>query len=237
MTIDDLTKLLQVLVSLVQSLSWQLLILFVLIYFGAPLRNFVGNLGEFSFRAGASGLEATAKRRIEAGVLLGSASAIKSGDATSGSPQLPGAEEAKEIAAVVSQTLKPRVAQQLARASVLWVDDHPLDNAHEIRSLEALGILFTMSPSVQDALEKIRLAAYDAIVSDMRQATTLQAGYDLLEALQRLGVNTPVVIYGSASEPDLKVEARQHGAFGSTGDPQELFSLVTMAVQRGGGKG
>ncbi|MBW4469943.1 MAG: response regulator [Stenomitos rutilans HA7619-LM2] len=232
MTIDDLIKLLQVFVSLAQALSWQLLILFVLIYFGAPLRNFVNNLGEFSFRAGASGLEATAKRRIEAGVLLGSAAAIKSGDATSSSPQLPGAEEAREIAAVVSQTLKPKVAQQLASASVLWVDDNPSDNAHEIRSLEALGIVFTMSASVQDALEKIRLAPYDAIVSDMRQANISQAGYILLEELQRLGVDTPVIIYGSTNEPSLKTEARQHGAFGSTGDPQELFSLVTMAVQK-----
>ncbi|XGV98853.1 MAG: response regulator [Leptolyngbya sp. BL-A-14] len=231
MTIDDLIKLLQVFVSLVQSLSWQLLILFVLVYFGAPLRNFVSNLGEFSFRAGAAGLEATAKRRIEAGVLLGSASAIKASDASS-NPQLPGAEEAKEIAAVVSQTLKPKVAQQLARASILWVDDNPLDNAHEIRSLEALGILFTMSPSIQDALEKIRLVPYDAIVTDMRQAGTSQAGYLLLEALQRLGVHTPVIIYSSSNAPDLKAEARQHGAFGSTGNPQELFSLVTMAVQR-----
>ncbi|MBC7969364.1 MAG: response regulator [Verrucomicrobia bacterium] len=232
MTIDDLIKLLQVFVSLAQALSWQLLILFILIYFGAPLRSFVSNLGEFTFRAGAAGLEASAKRRIEAGVLLGSASALKSSATTDEQPQLPGEEEAKEIATVVSQTLKPKIAQQLARASVLWVDDNPSDNAHAIRSLEALGIVFTMSASVQEALEKIRIIPYDAIVSDMRQSSNSQAGYTLLQELQRLGVNTPVIIYGSSSEPRLKSEARQHGAFGSTGDPQELFSLVTMAVQR-----
>lgn len=233
MTIDDLIKLLQVLVALVQGVSWQLLILFVLIYFGAPLRNFVSNLGEFTFRAGASGLEATAKRRIEAGVLLGSASAIKSGDATNSSPQLPGAEEAKEIATVVSQTLKPKVAQQLAKASVLWIDDNPADNAHAIRSLEAVGIDFTISPSIQDALEKIRMNTYDTIVSDMRQSGNPTAGYELLRELQRLGVNTPVIIYGSSNEPRFKAEARAQGAFGDTGNPQELFSLVTMAVQKG----
>ena len=187
MTIDDLIKLLQVVVALVQGISWQLLILFVLLYFGAPLRNFLNNLGEFTFRAGASGLEATAKRRIEAGVLLGSASALKSGDRADEQPQLPGADEAREIATVVSQTLKPKVAQQLARASILWVDDNPADNAHEIRSLEALGIGFTLSPSTQDALEKLRMSDYNAIVSDMRQAGTPSAGYDLLQELQRLG--------------------------------------------------
>ncbi|XHX77086.1 MAG: response regulator [Stenomitos frigidus ULC029] len=231
MTIDDLTKLLQVLISLVQALSWQLLVLFILLYFGAPLRNFVNNLGEFTFRASASGLEATAKRRIEAGVLLGSAAAIKAGDATH-QPQLPGADEAKEIATVVSQTMKPKVAQQLATASVLWVDDHPTDNAHEIRSLEALGIAFTICPSVQAALEKIRLMPYHAIVSDMRQTGTSSAGYLLLQELQRLGVKTPVIVYGSSNEARLKFEAREQGAFGSTGDPQELFSLVTRAVQQ-----
>ena len=232
MTIDDLTKLLQVLTSLAQALSWQLLILFILLYFGAPLRNFVNNLGEFTFRASASGLEATAKRRIEAGVLLGSAAAIKSGDAAHNQPQLPGANEAKEIATVVSQTMKPKVAQQLATASVLWVDDHPADNAHEIRSLEALGIAFTICPSVQEALEKIRLIPYHAFVSDMRQTGTDSAGYLLLQELQRLGVKTPVIVYGSSNEARLKFEAREQGAFGSTGDPQELFSLVTMAVQQ-----
>ncbi len=134
MTIDDLIKLLQVLVLLAQALSWQLLLLFVLLYFGAPLRNFVNNLGEFSFRAGAAGVEATARRRIEAGVLLGSASALKAGDTIHQSPHLPGTEEAKEIATVVSQTMKPKVAQQLAKASVLWVDDNPSDNTHTIRS-------------------------------------------------------------------------------------------------------
>ena len=232
MTIDDLIKLLQVVVALVQGISWQLLILFVLLYFGAPLRNFLNNLGEFTFRAGASGLEATAKRRIEAGVLLGSASALKSGDRADEQPQLPGADEAREIATVVSQTLKPKVAQQLARASILWVDDNPADNAHEIRSLEALGIGFTLSPSTQDALEKLRMSDYNAIVSDMRQAGTPSAGYDLLQELQRLGVKTPVIIYSRSNDPSFKAEARAQGAFGSTGDPQELFSLVTMAVQK-----
>jgi hypothetical protein len=233
MTIDDLIKLLQVLVSLVQGLSWQLLILFILIYFGAPLRHFVSNLGEFTFRAGASGLEATAKRRIEAGVLLGSASALKSGDRTDEQPQLPGAEEAREIATVVSQTLKPKVAQQLAKASILWIDNNPADNAHEIRSLEALGIGFTLCSSIPAALEKIRVLPYHAIVSDMRQAGNPSEVYGLVQELQRLGVKTPVIIYGSSNDPEFKVEARTHGAFGGTGDPQELFSFVTMAIQTG----
>ncbi len=231
MTLDDLIRLLQVFITLVQALSWQLLLLFALLYFGGPLRNFVSNLGEFSFRAGAAGVEATAKRRIEAGVLLGSASALKSSDANT-QLQLPGAEEAREIATVVSQTLKPKIAQQLSRASVLWVDDHPADNAHEIRSLEALGIEFSMSPSVQAALDNLRLHIYDAIVSDMRQSGQPQAGYALLAEIQRLGIKTPVIIYGSSNDSRFKIEAREQGAFGSTGDPQELFSLVTLAVQQ-----
>jgi hypothetical protein len=68
---EQATKLIEVIVALVQALSWPLIVLFILIYFGNPLKKFLSDIGEFTFKAGASGLEATAKRQqIEAAALL-----------------------------------------------------------------------------------------------------------------------------------------------------------------------
>ncbi len=230
MDTEQFTKLIEALASLIQALGWPLLVLFLAVYFGAPLKKFLSDVGEFTFKAGTSGLEATAKRQqIEAAALLGAASA-KPTDAT-GSKQVPDEEKAREIANVVSQAVNPKAVRRLAGASVLWVDDNPSNNLYERKALEALGIRFTISTSTTDALEKVRINKYDAIISDMGRPPDKRAGYTLLAEKQKLGDKTPFVIYAGSNLPEHKAEARQKGAFGSTNNPQELFQMVLSAIQ------
>ena len=156
MNAEQLTKFIEAIAALIGALGWPLLVLFLAIYFGAPLKKFLSDVGEFTFKAGASGLEATAKRQqIEAAALLGAASATKATE-DSGTKAPPDEEKAKEIANVISQSVKPNSLRRLAEASVLWVDDNPTNNLYERKSLEALGIHFTISTSTEDALEKLR---------------------------------------------------------------------------------
>ncbi len=231
MNAEQITKLIEAIAALIQALGWPLLVLFLAIYFGAPLKKFLSDVGEFTFKAGASGLEATAKRQqIEAAALLGAASATKPNE-SSGSKTPPDEEKAKEIANVISQSVKPNSLRRLAEASVLWVDDNPTNNLYERKSLEALGIHFTISTSTEDALEKLRSYKYDVIISDMGRPSDKQAGYTLLAEKQRLGDKTPYIIYAGSSLPEHKVEARQKGAIGSTNNPQELFQLVLGTIQ------
>jgi CheY-like chemotaxis protein len=231
MNIDQTTKLIEAIASLVQALGWPLLVLFLILYFGSPLKKFLSDVGEFTFKAGASGLEATAKRQqIEAAAFLGAASASKATD-TSAQKLPPDEEKAREIANVVSQSVRPKGIRRLAEASVLWVDDNPSNNLYERKSLEALGIRFTLSTSTDDALEKLRAYKYDVIISDMGRSPDRQAGYTLLAEKQKLGDTTPYIIYAGSNAPEHKAEARQRGAFGSTNDPQELFQLVLGAIQ------
>lgn len=231
MDADQITKLLGVIVSLVQALSWPLIVLFILLYLGEPLKKFLKDIGEFTFKAGASGIEATAKRQqIEAAALLGAASASKPTDA-GGEAQVPDEQRARDIANLVSQAVKPRAFQRLAEAPVLWVDDRPANNLYERKALEALGIHFTISTSTEDALEKIRLNKYAVIISDMGRPPDMRAGYTLLEEKRKLGDTTPFIIYAGSNLPEYKAEARKRGAIGSTNDPQELFQLVLSAIQ------
>jgi CheY-like chemotaxis protein len=215
-------------ISLVQALAWPLVVLFILIYLGKPLKKFVDNMGEFSVRAGASGLEATARRQqIEAAALLGAASANRA----SGSTTPPDEASADKIVSAISQATQPSTVQQLSNASVLWVDDRPANNVYERRALEALGIRLTVSTSTEDALEKLRFGRYDAIISDMGRPPDTRAGYTLLDAIRAQNMSVPFIIYAGSNKPEHKEEARRHGALGSTNDPGELFQLVTSAVR------
>ena len=230
MNIEQFTKLIEAIASLVQALGWPFLVLFLILYFSAPLKKFLNDVGEFTFKAGASGLEATAKRQqIEAAAFLGAASASKAADSSAQKP--PDEDKARGIANVVSQAIKPKGIRRLAEASVLWVDDNPSSNLYERKALEALGIRLTLSTSTDDALEKLRAYKYDVIISDMGRPPDKQAGYTLLEEKQKVGDTTPFIIYAGSNAPEHKAEARQKGAFGSTNNPQELFQLVLGAIQ------
>ena len=226
MTAEDI----QAIAALIQALGWPLLVLFLVLYFGDPLKKFLMDLSEFSFKAGASGLEATAKsKQIQAAALLGAASAKS--DVDRAVDQTSPEDRASQIAAAVSQAVQPRSIRRLAESTVLWVDDNPANNVNERRALEALGIRITLSSSTDDALEKLRRTRFDAIVTDMSRPPDHQAGFTLIDASRGLGNRAPVVIYAARNTPELKMEARAKGAYGCTNDPQDLFQFVVTAIQ------
>ena len=57
-----------------------------------------------------------------------------------------------------------------------------------------------------------------------------RAGYQLLDEIQKMGINTPFIIYSGSNLPEHKAEARQKGAYGSTSIPTELFELVVSSI-------
>lgn len=137
-----------------------------------------------------------------------------------------------------SATVQGTAAEQEPRAtrfpSVLWVDDSPANNVRERQSLEdILKARFTISTSTEDALERLAKAPgqYQAVISDMSRPPDRMAGYTLLEAMRKQGINIPVIFYTSSNRPVHKEEARRRGAFGQTSSPQELLQLLAEAVR------
>jgi len=231
MKIEQFIQLMEAFSTLIDALGWPLLTLFILLYFGAPLKKFLSDVGEFTFKAGASGLEATAKRQqIEAAALLGAASAKPDPSFVEKAPS--DEVKARDIANAVSQAVKPEALPRLAEATVLWVDDNPSNNIYERQALEALGIRFTLSLDTTDALEKLRSNKYDVVISDMGRGSERLAGYTLLDEKQKLNDITPVIFYTNRVSADMKQAARSKGAVGQASGPQELFSLVLEVIQR-----
>lgn len=58
---EDATRLIETVVTLIGALSWPLVVVFVVYYFGEPLKGVIKHVAEFSFKASPTGLEASAK--------------------------------------------------------------------------------------------------------------------------------------------------------------------------------
>ena len=133
----------------------------------------------------------------------------------------------------ISELITPKASQQLAGATVLWVDDRPENNTNERQALEKLGIQFTISTSTDDALEKLQHGNYTVIISDMGRPPDKQAGYTLLEEIRNRGVTTPFIIYAGSRSPEHNAETRRRGGLGTTNMAIELFEMVVDAIKAG----
>ncbi len=232
MDYNEWMKLFELVLSFLQVIIWPLIALIILFYVRTPLKKFLEDLIEVNLKAGP--IETTAKRKqiIEAAASLGAATAHWQ-NAAQDNREIPDAEKTKEIAKAVDQLVTPRTSRQLEGASVLWVDDRPMNNTYERQALEALGIQFTISKSTEDAVERLQKKTYDLIISDMGRPPDLHAGYTLLEKVKEMHITTPFIIYAGSKRPEHIAEARKRGAFGTTNDPQELFELVVSALKNG----
>lgn len=227
---EKLTNFIEALVSLIQAISWPLVVLVIVNYFGDSIKRILHNVSELSVKAGPSGVEATIKRKIEAAALLGAASAQKKESQSPSQKNMSAEDEAHEIADAVDRASHPRVAQQVANKWVLWVDDRLDENIYEKKSLETVGIQFTVCRSTEEAIEKLQLHQYNLTISDLERPPDTQAGYTLLKKLRERGFYTPYIIYDRVILPEHKAEARRLGARGTTNNPQELFDLAIACL-------
>ncbi len=227
MNIDNTVKLIEAITKLLGVLLWPAVALFVLIRFGAALRDFIASMGEFSVKGG--GFEATAKRKAEAAAALAAAAASHA--EPNATPEAT-ARDARAAADVVTEIVTPRMIRRAGRSTVLWVDDRPNNNVHERQALVALGVSFVLAKSTEEALDKVTRASFDAIISDMGRPPDPRAGYTLLDQLRVSGNRTPFIIYAGSRDPEHRAEAIRHGAIGCTNRPDELFEMVLEALGR-----
>lgn len=84
---------------------------------------------------------------------------------------------------------------------ILWVDDHPENNAIMIDGLQRDGVMVTLARSTGEAMERLRYGSYGAIISDMGRredgSERPTAGLTLLRKVRELDPAIPFVIYGS----------------------------------------
>ncbi|MCE0763092.1 response regulator [Pseudonocardia kujensis] len=204
--------------GLIGVLVWPALVVFVVVLFRKSLTDLLS--GSLTVK-GPDGLEISASSRQQAATALTQATAAK------------GAPPMDQKAALDHVDIAARTLQDLGgRARLLWVDDHPSNNLHEATAMETVGIDVELSPSTEDALERIQRNHYDVIVSDMERLQQPQAGYELLQKLRSAGVHTPFIVYARSGRPEHFDEAVRHGAEGWADTPEQLMQMVLAAVRR-----
>lgn len=116
--------------------------------------------------------------------------------------------------------------------TVLWVDDKPANNAHEIAKLEeANRYRVDQAESTRGALEEIQRRTYDVIITDMGRREdgrfVPDAGLQLIRNVRDMRIATPIYVYTTPGRAEpLRGDVENAGGNGVTGSRVELFSLV-----------
>ncbi|HUS70188.1 MAG TPA: response regulator [Anaerolineae bacterium] len=127
----------------------------------------------------------------------------------------------------------PASAPTLTGQSILWVDDNPVNNVYESSVLKRLGVSIVFARSTQEALAFLQGDSYNLIISDVHRVedgrSNPSAGYELLEALNQMNEDTPLVFYtGSVARMD---RLRAQSAYGAADTPSACVNLAVHALQ------
>ena len=117
--------------------------------------------------------------------------------------------------------------QKKMNKKILWVDDYPNNNIYERSAFKAVNYQIELALSTDEAIEKLRMKDYGAIISDMGRKEGHKEGILLLEKIRDIGIKTPYFIYTTANNVmNDKNTVNRLGAQGITNDPYILFNLV-----------
>ena len=114
---------------------------------------------------------------------------------------------------------------------ILWVDDHPANNAFAIARLRTAGLAVDQVSSTDEALASLTHNRYTKVITDLERQengrTAPQAGIELINRMRENDIPTPVFVYCSKIAVDLYGEkVRAAGAAGGTSSPLELFEQL-----------
>jgi PleD family two-component response regulator len=123
-------------------------------------------------------------------------------------------------------------AAPAAPRTILWVDDKPRNNAHEIKKLQDDGWEISTAQSTNQALAFLnnRSTLPSVVVSDMARREGLtyhpSAGLDLIREIRARKIDVPVFIYTSSDVDRYRDRVIKLGGNGITASPIDLFALV-----------
>ncbi|WP_030410535.1 response regulator [Streptomyces sp. NRRL S-1448] len=115
---------------------------------------------------------------------------------------------------------------------VLWVDDHPSNNAFEAAQLQALGVDVVQVESTDKGIDALSASAppFDAVISNMARkedgSLHPDAGTELAREIRARGYDVPVFIYASDQTLAKRAEILAAGVNEITTSPTHLFTLL-----------
>jgi CheY-like chemotaxis protein len=184
------------------AIIWPLIVLIIILIFRNNLRSI---------------LESARARKF----------AIKIGDA-----ELSMEEEAKQNRQIISDLMEQvfEIKKPGSIKSILWVDDHPKNNAMLMMMLAEKGIEVHTALSTEEALSKLDARKFDCIISDMGRTESgtyiSTAGIVITRKIREKDRNIPIIIYsGSQTAQANEQEALDAGA-------TEVTTTTTALIKR-----
>jgi CheY-like chemotaxis protein len=122
--------------------------------------------------------------------------------------------------------------------TVLWVDDEPRGNAHEIAKLKEDGSRVIQARSTTEARSILGSGTEpDVIVTDMGRKEVgkyvADAGLELIRAVREERIETPIFIYTSPGRVhQISADVLEAGGNGTIASPIELFAAVKDTTER-----
>jgi CheY-like chemotaxis protein len=129
-------------------------------------------------------------------------------------------------------------AQSSPPPRILWVDDHPENNAFQIARLKSKNIDVIEARSTSEAMQLLSGGrGFGAVISDMgRQEDRTfhaRAGIELMDQMQKLGIALPVFFFTTSSQVDrLRDDPSATRMAGVTSSPVELFEMLRPVLGR-----
>lgn len=116
----------------------------------------------------------------------------------------------------------------LREASILWLDDHPAHNVTERRFFSRFGAWVELARTTDEALEALKWARYDVVISDRRRDAERPVR-QITDVAGGLLAGARVIYYVANHDPSKGVPV---GAFQMTNRPDELYLHVLDALER-----
>ncbi len=118
------------------------------------------------------------------------------------------------------------------KRKVLWVDDHPKNNAALIDLFRPQGVEFDLALNTNQALDRLANGDYGLIISDMGRDRESDAGIKMIREIdRRFGSGPPVLIYCSSGAVQRYGDAaKKAGAALVTDNPRDLIAKMTSAL-------
>lgn len=223
------------LVEILTACTWPLTFLLVLFLFRRQIRNLLPELGQQLSKRLTKAEFAGTKLEFSEIAVSALQDAIETGaeEFKDQPAQLVGfvREQVKKLPEI--QTATPNTVPALTNYSILWVDDKPMNNVYESSVLKRLGVSIVSARSTQEALAFLERDSYDLIISDVHRVedgrSNRNAGYELLDALNQLNKDIPLVFYTGNVARINRNRARL--AYGVADMPNELVDLAVRALQ------
>jgi CheY-like chemotaxis protein len=117
--------------------------------------------------------------------------------------------------------------------SILWVDDHPENNAMLAESWRRDGAQVDIARSTSEALRRLEYHAYGLIISNMGRRESGEdvpdAGFQLLVKVRTADPITPFVLYTSFSQASRVTRVLEAEAAGASLVTDSTFELTRFA--------